>query len=90
MAIQAKCHAQMLGVRNFLHLVDPAVAFYATDAAIYMYSVIKVGVVRDFMNASPRYSGTLAKYSVVICVFTFAQETILVFVFPVITSSNWP
>jgi hypothetical protein len=72
MAIQAKCHAQMLGVRNFFHLVDPAVACYATYATIYMYGVIKVSIVWHFMNTSPRYCGTLSEYAVVICVFSLA------------------
>ncbi|SVA88774.1 uncharacterized protein METZ01_LOCUS141628, partial [marine metagenome] len=48
MAIQAKCHAQMLGVRNFFHLVDSSVACYATYTTIYMYGVIEVSIVWHF------------------------------------------
>ena len=70
-------------------MVDSPVTFYATDAAIDMYCVIKIGVVRYFVDASPWYWGTLAKNAVIINVFFFRQDAIFVFIFAVVTISNW-
>jgi len=89
MAIQAKCHAQMLGMRNFFHLIYPSVTFYATYTPIKMNGVIEICIVRYFVDASPWYWGTLAENAVIISVFFFRQDAIFVFIFAVVTISNW-
>ena len=47
MAIQTECHAERLGVINLIHLVDAAVAFHATDAAIHVDGVIEIDEIRE-------------------------------------------
>ena len=53
MAIETESHAKVLGVADFLHLVDPAVALYATYTTVNVNGVVEIGVVGHFMNTGP-------------------------------------
>jgi len=53
MAIQAKTHAQRLGVPHFLHLIHPPMAGHATDAAGDMDRVVKIDVIGHLVNLHP-------------------------------------
>jgi hypothetical protein len=54
MAIQAERHAQRLGLRHFVHLVDLAMTMEATDAAVHMDRVIEINEVRHLVDLHPR------------------------------------
>ena len=53
MTVKAEGHAEGLGLVNFVHVVDVAVAFHATDAAVYVDGVVEIDVVREFVNLHP-------------------------------------
>ena len=53
MAIQAKSHAKRLIMIDFLHLIDLAVAFDATNAAIHVHRMIEIDEIRSAMNLYP-------------------------------------
>ena len=53
-AVQAKFHAQRLGVINLLHLVYLPVAFHATYTPVYVYRMIKIDIIRHLVNFYPR------------------------------------
>ena len=38
---------------NFVHLVDLAVAFHATDAAVDMDGMVEINVIRQLMDLHP-------------------------------------
>ncbi len=88
MAIEAESHAKVLGVADFLHLVDPAVAFHTTYTAVNVNGVVEVGVVGNFVNADPWDGSALSEETVPILVLAVAQDAVLVGVFPVIAGPN--
>ena len=51
---QAETHAERLRMRDGVHLVDLAVALDARNAAVHVDGVIKIGVVRRFVDPDPR------------------------------------
>ena len=53
MAVQTKGHAQRLGMVNFVHLIDLAVAFDATDAAVDMDGMVEINVIGQLVNLHP-------------------------------------
>lgn len=52
-AVETPAHAQRLGLIHLIHLVNAAVAGDATNAAVDVYAVIEVGVVRQVVNFFP-------------------------------------
>ena len=57
MALQAPAHAERLDLVNLVHLVDPAVASDAADAASHMGAVVEVGDSRAGRGLAPTESG---------------------------------
>ena len=53
MAFEAEGHAQGFGVIDFVHLVDAAMAFDATDPAIDVDGVIEIDEVGELMDLDP-------------------------------------
>jgi len=53
MAIQTETHAQGFRVLHFIHLIDLAVTFHATDAAGDMDGVIEINEIRQVMDLYP-------------------------------------
>ena len=53
MTIQTKRHAQGLIMVNLFHLVDRAMAFDATDAAINVHRMVEINEIRHAMNLNP-------------------------------------
>ena len=53
MAIQAPRHALGLVLVDNLHFIDGAVATVAAHATVHVNSVVKIGVVRNLVNANP-------------------------------------
>ena len=51
---QTESHAERLHVRDDIHLVDLAVALDARNATVHVDGVIKIGVVRRFVDPDPR------------------------------------
>ena len=88
MAIKTESHAKVLGVTDFLHLVDPAVALYATYTPVYMNGVVEIGVVGHFMNTGPWNGHALSEETVTILVLAVAQDAVPIGVFPVIAGPN--
>lgn len=54
-AIEAPTHAQRLVVRDDGHLVDLAVAAFASDSAFHVDGMIEIDVIRRLVNPLPRY-----------------------------------
>src|SRR5688572_21686999 len=54
MAIQAKAHAERLGLRDFVHLMHFAMAFHAAHPAVHMHRVIEISEVGKLVNLHPR------------------------------------
>src|SRR4051812_25715399 len=53
MAIKAECHAEWLGVVNFIHLIDLGMAFDATNAAVDVDRVVEVNKIGNAMDLNP-------------------------------------
>ena len=53
MAIQAKAHAQGLGVINLVHLIHTPVTGHAAEPAGDMHRMIEIDVIRHDMNLHP-------------------------------------
>lgn len=53
-AFQTESHAERLHVGDDIHLVNLAVALDARNAAVHVDGVIKIGVVRRFVDPNPR------------------------------------
>ena len=52
-AFEAEGHAERLGVADLVHLVDAAVAFEATDAAVDVDGMVEVNEARQLVNLDP-------------------------------------
>src|SRR5512145_2518409 len=53
MALEAKRHAQRLGMIYLHHLVDLTMAMNATDSAVHMDRMVEVNVIRNLMDLHP-------------------------------------
>lgn len=53
MALETEGHAEGLGVINLVHLVDPAVAFDATDAPVDVDGVVEIDEVGQLVDLDP-------------------------------------
>lgn len=62
MAIETPGHVERLGLVNFVHFIDLAMALDATDAAVHMDGMIEIDVVWQFVNLDPgdRLAGLVA------------------------------
>ena len=62
MALEAKRHAEGLGMIHLIHPVNPSVALDATDAAVDVDGVIEIDEVRQLVNLHPgnRPAGRIA------------------------------
>ena len=54
MAVQAKRHAQRLGMIDLVHVIDLPVAFHATDAAVDMDGMVEIDVIGHLVDLHPR------------------------------------
>src|SRR5690348_14029945 len=54
-ALQTHRHVERLFLPDFYHLVDAAVAAYATHPGCDMRAMVKINVVRQEVNFFPRY-----------------------------------
>ncbi len=53
MTFQTERHAEWLGVIDFVHLINAAVAFDAAQTAIHMDGMIEVSEVRELVDLNP-------------------------------------
>lgn len=54
MAIEAKAHAQRLGMIDLVHLVNAPVTFHATEPARDMHRMVEINVIRHDVDLHPR------------------------------------
>lgn len=53
-ATEAEGHTQGFGLVDFVHFIDLAVTFDATDTAVDVNSVVEIDVFRHFVDLHPR------------------------------------
>ena len=88
MTLQAEGHAERLGMVHFFHLINPTMAFDATDAPVDVNGVVEIHVIGCLVNTNPGNGISGTEHSVTVQVFAFRKESVPVRVFAKIRFAN--